>query len=63
MGADAASNVEACRSGWQFRYAARPRAIDEMATISEGRVKDVVAAILGKKPVRSCIMDFDGPPA
>ena len=61
MGADATSNIEACRPMWQFRHAARPRAIDEMAPISEGRVEDIVAAILGKKSVCSFIVDFDGP--
>jgi len=60
MGADATSNIETCRSGRQLRYAARPHAIDEMAPISEGRVEDVVAAILGKKSVCSFIVDFDG---
>jgi hypothetical protein len=31
-----------------------------MAAISEGRVEDIVAAVLGKKPVCSFIVDFDG---
>jgi hypothetical protein len=31
-----------------------------MASISEGRVEDVVAAILGKKSVCSFIVNFDG---
>jgi hypothetical protein len=31
-----------------------------MAPISEGRVEDVVAAILGEESVCSFIVDFDG---
>jgi hypothetical protein len=34
-----------------------------MAPISEGRVEDIVAAILSKKSVCSFIVDFDGPAA
>jgi len=60
VGAHPASNIEARRSVRQLRYAVRPRAIDEMAPISEGRVEDIVAAILGKKSVGSFIVDFDG---
>jgi len=63
MGAHPASNIEARRPVRQLRYAAHPRAIDEMAPITEGRVEDIVAAILGKKSVCSFIMDFDGPAA
>jgi len=60
MGPHAASNIEARRPVRQLRYAASPRAIDEMAPISEGRVEDIVAAILGMKFVCSFIVDFDG---
>lgn len=63
VGAHPASNIEARRPVRQLRYAAHPRAIDEMAPISEGRVEDIVAAILGKKSVCSFIVDFDGPAA
>ena len=63
IGAHPASNIEARRPVRQLRYAAHPRAIDEMAPISEGRVEDIVAAILGKKSVCSFIVDFDGPAA
>ena len=63
VGAHPASNVEARRPVRQLRYAAHPRAIDEMAPISEGRVEDTVAEILGKKSVCSFIVDFDGPAA
>ena len=63
MGAYPASNIEARRPVRQLRYAAHPRAIDEMAPITEGRVEDIVAAILGKKSVCSFIVDFDGPAA
>jgi len=63
MGAYPASNIEARRPVRQLQYAAHPRAIDEMTPISEGRVEDIVAAILGKKSVCSFIVDFDGPAA
>jgi hypothetical protein len=41
----------------------RPRTIDEVAPVSERGLEDIVAAILGKKPVCSFIVDFDGPAA
>ena len=63
VGAHAASDIKALRPMRQLRYAARPRAIDEVAPISEGGLEDIVAAILGNKPACSFIVDFDGPAA
>ena len=60
MGSNATSNIEAVRPVWQFRYAARPCAIDEVAPITERRVEDIVAAIFRKKSICSFVVDFDG---
>ena len=60
---DAAPDIEARRFVRQFRDAACPCEIDQMAAVSEGRTEDIVTAIFSKKSLGRFVVNFDGSPA
>ena len=60
IGADAGADIEAMRPGRQPLDNLPPQLVDQRAAVTEGRIVDVVARILGREITGRFVMNVDG---